>query len=212
MSDQYIEDPMEIERRSFEIIQEEMNNTQLPPLKLAIVKRVIHTTTDFIYEDILLFKENVENILLHAVQNGCTIITDTEMIKSGISKKLADQLGVKIVCFVGSQEAIDEAKKQGITRSMAAVDIAMALPGKKVFVIGNAPTALYRIMEWCLDGNQGIEAVIGVPVGFVGAAESKEELWGKALPSIITKGRKGGSTIAVAIINAVMREAVKYSG
>jgi len=212
MSYRYMEDPMEIEKRSFEIIQEEMNNTQLPPLKLAIIKRVIHTTTDFIYEDILLFKKNVENILLRAVQNGCTIITDTEMIKSGISKKLADQLGVKIVCFVGRQEAIEEANKQGITRSMAAVDIAMALPGKKVFVIGNAPTALYRIMEWCLDGDQGIEAVIGVPVGFVGAAESKEELWEKELPSIITKGRKGGSTIAVAIINAVMREAVKHSG
>ncbi|PKM52057.1 MAG: precorrin-8X methylmutase [Firmicutes bacterium HGW-Firmicutes-7] len=212
MNYQYIEDPMEIERRSFEIIHEEMRNTQLPPLKLSIMKRVIHTSTDFIYEDILLFKEDVENLLLNAFIEGCTIVTDTEMIKAGISKKLANQLGIQIVCFVGSQEAMEQAKSGGVTRSMAAVDIAIQAPGKKVFVVGNAPTALYRIMEWCSKGDQEVEAVIGVPVGFVGAAESKEALWEQSIPSIVSKGRKGGSTIAVAIINAVMREAVKNRG
>ena len=173
------------------------------------MKRVIHTSTDFIYEDILLFKEQVEHQLLEAFNNGCTLITDTEMIKAGISKKLANQLGVKIVCFVGNPVVADKAKAESITRSMAAIDVAMALPGKKVFAIGNAPTALYRILEWCGKENQDVEAVIGVPVGFVGAAESKEALWQQDIPAIISKGRKGGSTIAVAIINAVLREAVK---
>lgn len=209
MTEQYIIDPLEIERKSFEIIHQEMTNTQLPPLKLSIMKRVIHTSTDFVYEDILLFKDDVENILLRAFQKGCTIITDTEMIRAGISKKLADQLGVKIKCYVGSQEATEEAKKQGVTRSMAGIDIAMGISGPKVYAIGNAPTALYRIMEWCEKGNQEVEAVIGVPVGFVGAAESKEVLWEQSIPSIVSKGRKGGSTIAVAIINAILREAVK---
>lgn len=206
---QYIEDPLEIERKSFEIIHEEMKNNQLPPLKLSIMKRVIHTSTDFIYEEILLFKDQVEHQLLNAFSEGCTLITDTEMIKAGISKKLTHQLGIKVVCFVGNQVVADKAKEEGITRSMAAVDIAMALPGKKVFAIGNAPTALYRILEWCAKDEQEIEAVIGVPVGFVGAAESKEALWQQNIPSIISKGRKGGSTIAVAIINAILREAVK---
>jgi precorrin-8X/cobalt-precorrin-8 methylmutase len=212
MNYQYIEDPLEIERKSFEIIHQEMSNTDLPELKLNIMKRVIHTSTDFVYEDILQFKEDVEEILLKVFQKGCTIITDTEMIKAGISKKLADQLGIQIVCYVGSEEAAKEAKKQGVTRSMAGVDIAMGLKGIKVFAIGNAPTALYRIMEWYEKGNQNVEAVIGVPVGFVGAAESKEALWLTDIPSIVSKGRKGGSTIAVAIINAILREAVKNHG
>lgn len=209
---QYIEDPLEIERRSFEIIHQEMKNTDLSPLRLSIMKRVIHTSTDFVYEDILQFKQSVEDILLEAFKEGCTIITDTEMIRAGISKKLTESLGINIVCNVGNLEAVEEAKKQGITRSMAAIDIAMSIPGKKVFAIGNAPTALYRIMEWCEKRNPEISAVIGVPVGFVGAAESKEALWSQDIPSIISQGRKGGSTIAVAIINAILREAVKSYG
>lgn len=212
MAYEYIEDPLEIERKSFEIIHQEMKNTNLPELKLNIMKRVIHTSTDFVYEDILMFKDEVEQVLLKAFQNGCTIITDTEMIKAGISKKLTEQLGVKIVCYVGSQEATIEAKRLGVTRSMAGVDIAMKTPGIKVFAIGNAPTALYRIMEWCEQDLNDVEAVIGVPVGFVGAAESKAALWQTEIPSIISKGRKGGSTIAVAIINAILKEAVKYHG
>lgn len=214
MTYHYIKDPAEIERKSFEIIHKEMRNNQLPPLRLSIMKRVIHTSTDFIYEDILLFKENAELTLLNAIENKYTIIADTKMIQSGISKKLTDLLGVKVECFVGSKEAAEEAKNKGITRAMAAIDIAMKLPGKKIFAVGNAPTALYRIIEWMEKDNwdMNVEAVIGVPVGFVGAEESKDALWKQDIPSIITKGRKGGSTIAVAIVNAVLREAVKKFG
>ncbi len=134
------------------------------------------------------------------------------MIKAGISKKMADKCGIKIECFVASKEAYQEAQEKGITRSMAAIDMAARLPGKKVFVIGNAPTALYRILELVEEKSLSPEAVIGVPVGFVGAEESKEALWAADIPSVITKGRKGGSTIGVALVNAVLKEAVKDLG
>ncbi|MCT4687770.1 precorrin-8X methylmutase [Vallitalea sp.] len=209
----FISNPRKIEEESFRIIYDSMKNTDLSPLRLSIMQRVIHTTTDFIYEDILLFKEQVENIILEAFEKGCTIITDTQMIKAGISKKLTEQLGINIECLVGSDEAYRNSKEQGITRSMAAVDLALKMPGDKVFAVGNAPTALFRLID---EKNKNeldtVEAVIGVPVGFVGACESKDALWDEDIPSIITKGRKGGSTIAVAIINAVLREAVKKVG
>ncbi|TCT13799.1 precorrin-8X methylmutase [Natranaerovirga pectinivora] len=203
----YIENPQEIERQSFKIIHSEMKNTELEPIKLSIIKRVIHTTTDFDYEDILLFKEKVEETLLNAMKKGCMIVTDTEMIKAGISKPLAKELNITMHSFVGTEEAYHMAKEKGITRSMAAVDIALDLPQDKLFVIGNAPTALYRILEKKQLNN--VRGVIGVPVGFVGAKESKEALWESNIPSIISQGRKGGSTVAVAIVNALLREAVK---
>jgi precorrin-8X/cobalt-precorrin-8 methylmutase len=204
----YIENPLEIEKKSFEIIHSEMKNTNLDPLRLSIMKRVIHTTTDFDYEEILWFKESIENQLVQALQAGCTLITDTEMIRAGISKPLAKKLNVDIQCYVGSEEAYKVSKDKNITRSMASVDIAMDLPEQKIFVIGNAPTALYRILEH-KDNMNTVIGVIGVPVGFVGAKESKEVLWDSSIPSMITMGRKGGSTVAVAIVNALLREAVK---
>lgn len=206
----FIKNPSKIEEESFRIIYESMKNTELEPLRLSIMQRVIHTTTDFIYEDILLFKDQVENIILEAFEKGCTIITDTQMIKAGISKKLTEKLGIKIECLVGSDEAYRISKEKGITRSMAAVDLALNMPGDKIFAVGNAPTALFRLIDESNSNKIGsVKAVIGVPVGFVGASESKDALWEEEIPSIITKGRKGGSTIAVAIINAVLREAVK---
>ncbi|MCT4543085.1 MAG: precorrin-8X methylmutase [Vallitalea sp.] len=210
---EFISNPKQIEDKSFRIIYDNMKNTNLPPLKLSIVQRVIHTTTDFIYEDILLFKEDVENILLKSFINGCTIITDTQMIKAGISKKLTEQLGIRIECLVGDEKAYEISRKEGITRSMAAVDLALTIPGDKIFVVGNAPTALFRIIKHYHDNKtNNVNAVIGVPVGFVGAEESKDALWKEDIPSIITKGRKGGSTIGVAIINAVLREEVRNIG
>ena len=205
----YIEDPMEIERKSFEIIHSEMQNTNLEPLRLQIMKRVIHTTTDFVYEDILLFKTGVEALLASALRQGCTVVTDTQMIKAGMSKLLLEQCGCECICLVSDPEVAAYAKQQGITRSMAAVDVVLRKPGKKLFVVGNAPTALYRIMENMAGNEADILGVIGVPVGFVGAAESKDALWETDIAAIITKGRKGGSTVAVAIMNALLREAVK---
>lgn len=208
----YIKNPERIEQKSFEIIGELLGDKNILGLKTDIIKRVIHTTADFEYGHILEFKIGVEDRLLDTFKKGCTIVSDTNMIKAGISKKLADELGIKLECFVDSNEAYAVSKAEGITRSMAAVDIASNLSGNIVFIIGNAPTALYRIMELQKSGRLQPAAVVGVPVGFVGAAESKDELWNTDIPCIITRGRKGGSTIGVAIVNAVMREAKKSLG
>lgn len=205
----YIEDPLEIERKSFEIIHSEMRNTNLEPLRLQIMKRVIHTTTDFVYEDILWFKPGAEAAMQAVLKSGCTVVSDTQMIGAGISKPLLNQLGCEHLCLVSDPEVAAYAKAHGMTRSMAAVDIALKRPGLKLFAIGNAPTAIYRLMEHLDRGEKSIAGIIGVPVGFVGAEESKDELWKKTLPMIITKGRKGGSTVAVAIVNALLRESVK---
>lgn len=212
MDHNYVKDPLEIERKSFEIISAEMGEKNGSGLKMDMIKRVIHTTADLDYGDLLHFKEGVETRILEAFMAGCTIISDTNMIRVGISRKMADQLGIELKCFVDSEEAYKEAKEKGITRSMAAIDMAARLPGKKLFVIGNAPTALYRILELVEKGVLSPEAVIGVPVGFVGAAESKEALWTADIPAVITKGRKGGSTIGVALVNAVLKEAVRNLG
>ena len=206
MSD-YIREPELIEKRSFEIIGEALGEKNIPGLRTDIIKRVIHTTADFEYGELLQFREAAEDKLLQSFMKGCTIICDTNMIKSGINKRLAKELNINVECFVDSEEAFEVSKREGITRSMASVDIAACLAGPKVFVIGNAPTALYRIMELQASGKLEPDFIVGVPVGFVGAAESKEALWSTGFPCIITKGRKGGSTIGVAIVNAVMREA-----
>ena len=208
----YIKQPELIESKSFEIIAEILGDKDVKGLRGSILKRVIHTTADFEYRDLLAFKEGVEDVLLNAFLAGCTVISDTNMIKSGINKKLCETLGIEVKCFVDSEEAHEVAKQKGITRSMAAIDIAARIEGRKVFIIGNAPTALYRIMELCEDGLLKPDAVVGVPVGFVGAAESKEALWETEIPSIVSKGRKGGSTIGVAVVNAVLKEALRSLG
>jgi len=208
----YLKNPLKIEQKSFEIIGRELGERNQPGLRMDMIKRVIHTTGDFDFEKLLQFKEDVADKILTAFLQGCTIISDTNMIKAGISKKLAESLHINVACFVDSSEALQMAQEKGITRSMAAVDLAAGIEGQKIFVVGNAPTALFRILELYGSGRLNPAAVIGVPVGFVGATEAKNALWESSLPCVITKGRKGGSTIGVALVNAVLREAVKRIG
>ncbi|MFC0228420.1 cobalt-precorrin-8 methylmutase [Serratia aquatilis] len=201
----YIRQPQRIEQQSFTII-DEIIAQQRPeyrfanPWQEAVIKRVIHTTADFDWLDILWFSTDVMPALTEGIRRGCTLYTDTTMALSGINKTLLQQMGCECRCYISDPRVVSAAKAQGITRSMAAVDIALAETGDKLFVFGNAPTALFRLLE------QQAEplAVIGVPVGFVGAAESKEALKNSTLPSIVACGRKGGSNVAAAIINATL--------
>ena len=126
------------------------------------------------------------------------------MALSGINKRKLDALGCKYRCLVAEEETANLAKEKGITRSMAAVEIAARDKGRKLFVFGNAPTALYKAMEMRDAKELNLDAIVGVPVGFVGAAESKDELEKTDIPYIISKGRKGGSNLAAAIINAIL--------
>ncbi len=199
----YIKVPMDIEKRSFEIIGEEMGNHDFSDRELNVVKRVIHTTADFEYKDLIRIDEQSIDKALSLLKKGCKIYTDTQMIKSGINKKALEKLGCEIVNYVSTEEAFRIAKEKNITRSMAAIEIAMN-EGIEFFVFGNAPTALYRLIELYREGKAKPKFVIGAPIGFVGASESKEELLKTDLDNIIIRGRKGGSTVSVAIVNALM--------
>ena len=201
----YLQQPQLIEQHSFEIISEIIAE-QRPEYRFhdatqeAMIKRVIHTTADFEWLDILWFSPDVIDQLSRSLQRGCTLYTDTTMALSGINKTLLAQFGCSCRCFIIDPRVVAHAKEQSITRSMAAVDLALQEEGEKIFVFGNAPTALFRLLE---KGAQPA-AVIGVPVGFVGAEESKEALVKSGLPAIAARGRKGGSNVAAAIVNALL--------
>ncbi|MFJ2974335.1 cobalt-precorrin-8 methylmutase [Kluyvera sp. NPDC087067] len=202
----YIQQPQAIERKSFEIISDIIADTRPEycfesPLHEAIIKRVIHTTADFEWLDILWFAPDALTCLTEALSRPCTLYTDTTMALSGINKNLLATFGGECRCYISDPRVVREAKAQGMTRSMAAVDIAVQEAGDKVFVFGNAPTALFRLLE---HKELDIGGVIGVPVGFVGAAESKDALSKSGLPGIAALGRKGGSNVAAAIVNAIL--------
>lgn len=199
----YIKSPMGIEKRSFEIIGEEMGECNFPERELSIVKRVIHTTGDFQYKDILYIREGAVDSALELLKKGVIIYTDTNMAAAGINKKALAKLNCKVECFVSRSEIADIAKEKGITRSMAAVEKA-AEEGVEFFVFGNAPTALYKLKELTLAGKAKPKFIVGAPVGFVGAADSKKEIEKLDVPMITIRGRKGGSNIAAAIVNALM--------
>lgn len=192
---QYIKQPQAIEAKSFDIIGEIISETRpdfqfASPLHEAIIKRVIHTTADFDWLDILWFSDDVLAQLTSALSRPSVIYTDTTMALSGINKTLLARFGGECRCFISDPRVMAQAKAQGITRSMAAVDIAVEEKGEKIFVFGNAPTALFRLLEH----DVAVSGVVGVPVGFVGAAESKEALTRSRLPAIAAMGRKGGVT------------------
>lgn len=205
----YIQNPQQIEQKSFEIIQGIINEIRpnyafKNEIEEKMIKRAIHTTADFDYLDILKISERAIEKLVNALREGATIYTDTTMALSGINKTKLKALGCEVKCYIAEDRTREIAKEKKITRSMAAVEVAAKDTGKKIFVVGNAPTALYRIMELAKSKTLEPEVVIGVPVGFVGAAESKDALMQTAIPYIVSQGRKGGSNLAAAIINSVL--------
>lgn len=201
---EYIKVPMDIEEKSFEIIGEEMGEHNFSEQQLKIIKRVIHTTADFEYKDLVYIREGSIERALELLKKGITIYTDTNMALSGINKKALKDLNCKVVCYVSEPEVEVIAKERKITRSMAAVEKAVE-DGVEFFVFGNAPTALFKLKELILEGKSNAKFIVGAPIGFVGAAESKEEIENLEDISMITvRGRKGGSSVAAAIVNALM--------
>ena len=197
--------PAEIEARSFEMITEELGDTPLSPGTESIVKRCIHTSADFDYAKNLVFTEGVVEKALQALKDGACIVTDTQMGKAGINKKKLAKYGGEVFCFMSDEDVAAAAKEQGTTRATASMDKAAALNKKLIFAIENAPTALVRLYELVKEGRLDPELIIAVPVGFVNVVQSKElilEL--KEVPSIVARGRKGGSNTAACICNALL--------
>ena len=196
--------PEEIEKRSFEIIGEELGDMALDPLVEPVLKRVIHTTADFEYVKNLTFSENAVAKALEALKKGAVIVTDTQMAKAGINKATLEALGGEAFCFMSDEDVAAAAKRNGTTRATASMEKAAKLNRPVIFAIGNAPTALVRIYELVREGKLKPELIIGVPVGFVNVVESKELILELDVPHIVARGRKGGSNVAAAICNALL--------
>lgn len=210
----YIKVPQDIERRSFEIIEEEMQHKEkFSAQELPIIKRVIHTTADFEYEGLIEFQNKPIESAMEVLEKGCKIYCDTNMIVNGLSKPALNKLSSSAYCLVSDKDVIAEAKERGLTRSIVGMEKAAKDRDTKIFIIGNAPTALFQLKEMIEKNEVEKPAlVIGVPVGFVGAAESKEQFKELGLPYITINGRKGGSTVGVSILHGIIYQMYKRDG
>ncbi len=199
--------PEDIEKRSFEIIGQKLREMGivLPKKQAPITMRCIHTSADFDYAKNLVFSENAIDRALEVIKKGASILTDTNMGKSGINKKRLESFGGQLYCFMSDEDVAKKAKENGTTRAVASMDKACQLKEPLIIAIGNAPTALIRLYELIEEGRICPELVIGVPVGFVNVEPAKELIMSQnKVPYIVAKGRKGGSNIAACICNALI--------
>lgn len=196
--------PLEIETRSFDIITQLLGDKVFDPENAAVIKRVIHTTADFDFADTLVFSEHAVLKGISALINGCDIVTDTQMAKAGINKRILSELGGEVHCFMSDPDVAEEAKARNITRAFVSMEKAAALPKPCIYAIGNAPTALFALRELYDAGKLNAALIISVPVGFVNVVESKELIISSSLPYIAARGRKGGSPVAAAVCNAML--------
>ena len=204
--------PESIEQQSFSIIREELNvrGIHIPEGCEAVTERVIHATADFDYADNLFFTSHAVQDAVASLRGGADIVTDTNMAKAGISVKGLSKLGGSVICHMAEPEIAAAAKRDGITRAVAAVRLRARIHDGAVYAVGNAPTALIELERQIRDGFRPA-LVIGVPVGFVNVVESKERILASCtklgIPAIVALGRKGGSTVAAAVCNALIYEA-----
>ena len=201
--------PHEIEQESFRIIRSELGTHPFGPEELAIVVRVIHATGDFELCDLLRFHPQAIAAGIESLRRGCTIVTDVRMVEAGISPDLLARLHGRTVCDIRHPDVLQAAQASGLTRSTLAIRRNAPFMHAGIVAIGNAPTALLEVIRLIREEGVDPALVVGVPVGFVNAAESKELLCTQDIPYITTVGRKGGSTVAVAIVNALLRLAMQ---
>jgi precorrin-8X/cobalt-precorrin-8 methylmutase len=196
--------PLEIEAESFRIIETELGPTTFSPEQFAVVRRCIHATGDFSFAENLRFHPKAIEAGLQAIRAGKNILVDVNMAASGIAKQVLAQFGGTIICRVAEPDVAERAAKNCQTRSEVAVELSIH-NNIGLAVVGNAPTALLKMMDLIDQGTFTPDLVIGVPVGFVNAAESKAILATKNYPFITALGRKGGTPVAVATVNALLR-------
>jgi precorrin-8X/cobalt-precorrin-8 methylmutase len=195
--------PDEIENLSFQIIEREIGAHNLRNEQWIIVRRMIHTSADFGYKDMVRFHSDAIKSGLDAIRSGKNIITDTNMARVGIRKREIEQFGGRVKCYMNDQQVHSNAKATGVTRAKIAVDMAVEDMQGGIYVIGNAPTALLRLIELVKEQKARPALIIGLPVGFVNAAESKAALMELDYPYISNVGRKGGSNVAASVVNAL---------
>lgn len=203
--------PEEIEKRSFEIISEELKekNIVLKPEEEMVTKRVIHTSADFDYAATLTFSNGAVEKAKELIKNGADIVTDTNMALAGINKAVLARYGGQAHCFMADKEVSELAEQNRSTRAAISMEMAAKIEKPVIFAIGNAPTALLKLHEMIEKGSYHPAFIIGVPVGFVNVVQAKELILATSTPSIINRGRKGGSNVAAAIVNAILYELKK---
>lgn len=197
--------PEEIETESFRIIDKEAGEHGWPEVEWQIVRRAVHTSADFEYVQAMILSEDAVEKAITALRSGVGIVTDTNMALSGISKDRLADFGCTTSCYVADSDVAELAKQEGITRSIAAMRKAVSNPANRIFVIGNAPTALFELLRLMNAGVVNPALIVALPVGFVGAEESKNALAATDgnTPFITNIGRKGGSNVAAAVVNAL---------
>lgn len=195
--------PQDIEDLSFKIIEQEAGEHTFSDDQWPVVRRMIHTSADFEYIQTIRFSPGAVQKGIEAIKRGCPIFTDTNMARVGIRKKEIHEFGGEVKCLIADEAVVEKAKQTGTTRALAAVDMACEQSKDAIYVMGNAPTALLRLIELIKEKKADPALVIGFPVGFVNAAESKDALMPIDVPYITNKGRKGGSNIAASIVNAL---------
>jgi len=195
--------PEDIEARSFAMIESEVPEPRpYEGDQWLVVRRMIHASADFELLGLVRFHPDAVRVGIEALQRGCPVVTDTEMARAGISAARMEQLGCRLVCYIREPAVAETARREGITRASAAVDHAGSLLDGAVYVVGNAPTALLRLLELVREGAYRPALIVGMCVGFVNAAESKDLLVRQdAVPFITILGRKGGSPLAATTVN-----------
>jgi len=201
-----ISDPSSIEKRSFEIIDSFIRQRDYSRAEFEVVKRVVHATADTDFAGRMLFSAGAVDAGIEAIRRGCNVVTDVRMLQAGISSKRPGG-PENTRCFISDADVAEKARKSGTTRAAAAMRKAGPFLEGAIAVVGNAPTALYELVDMILEGTARPALVIGVPVGFVGAAESKDYLAErlKDVPFITSRGVKGGSPVGAAAVNAIIK-------
>jgi precorrin-8X/cobalt-precorrin-8 methylmutase len=199
--------PHDIEQLSFQIIDREAGDHGFSADQWPVVRRVIHTSADFEWQRMIRFHPQAILSGVSAIRNGCPIITDTNMARAGIRQRDLVRFGGTVKCYMTDERVAETAASQGSTRAKAAVDVAVPELAGSIYVVGNAPTALLRLIELIDRGTVRPALVVGLPVGFVNAAESKALLLDSDVPHVTNLGRKGGSNVAAAVVNALIIKA-----
>lgn len=201
---EYITAPMEIEHKSMDIIDGYLTHLSLSNLERAVYRRIIHATGDPDYRDIIVISPGALEQTAQALKEGKKVIVDVNMVKTGINSRVIKRLGGEILCKIADEDVVKRAGQTGETRAMTAFKILENEMTGAVIAVGNAPTALFHVLKRVREGKIQPACVVGVPVGFVGAAESKAELEKANIPFVTVRGNKGGSSVAAAIVNAVL--------
>lgn len=203
--------PADIEKRSFEIITQELleQGIRLPEEEAMITKRAIHTSADFEYAKTLTYSKGAVAIAKELIRGGADIVTDTNMALTGINKKVLAEFGGQVHCFMADEEVARLAKERQTTRAAISMEKASQIEKPVIFAVGNAPTALIQLYDLMQQGSWRPAFVIGVPVGFVNVVAAKELIMTTDVPYIVNRGRKGGSNVAAAICNALLYQLQK---